>query len=232
MSRGIIPFILALVALVTISIAGVIPLFEWQINEVISDSPEYDTDMFSSLWTASLGESLTEQQYIYRHLVVFKNDTSCAVDDLHMVVHRSQKDELWEQLLLTRAWTNESKHWTKAWLLIEIVLTVIYGLWFINWYEHRPSSHVTIFAVLVILGTCLILMPALKLLVPLIGFFTGNVHCETTIVIDATLSKVNYWVPILFFTGIFAEVAALVVMRRNILEAITKRKESSKSAVG
>src|SRR6185503_7281745 len=169
MSRGIIPFILALVGLSAISFASINPLFEWQINGLVKDPLENEILMSSSTWIAWVGDSLIDQQYISTHVVELVNGTSCSFSEPGLVINRSRKDELLERLLLTRAWNNESKHWVLAWLLIEIALSVVYSLWFIIWHEHRPVSHVMIFVMLLIASYCLVLMPAVRVLAPNIG---------------------------------------------------------------
>ena len=232
MFRGIIPFILALVGLSLISFAAINPLFEWQVSEVVTDSPSYEVSMSSSSWVARLGDSLHDKSYVFRKIRVSENGETCSVSDLSIVVNRSRKDELLERLSLTRQLNYERKHWIIEWLLIEIALSVAYSLWFIVWHEHRPVSHAIIFVALVIIGYCFILMPAVRVLAPNIGFSNGSADCPGTIIFNAKLLKVYYWVPILFYTGIFAELAALVLMVRQIIVTVRKRKESSTPAVG
>ena len=232
MSRGIIPFILTIVGLSAISFALLNPLFDWQITEVTTDPAKYKVRMSSSTWTASWGEILPDKSYISRNMVVWENNSICSISDLDMTVNRSQNDELVERLFLTRAWNVESKNWITLWLLFEIALSVAYSFWFMIWQEHRPISHFMIFGVFLIISYCFILMPTVRVLAPTVGLFTGRVQCQGTVIITAKLVRVYYWVPLLLLTAVFAELVALVMMVRKIIETVSKRKESSEQAVG
>ena len=231
MSRGIIPFILALAGLSIISFAAINQLFEWQISEVVTDPPTYEVSMSASSWVAWFGDSLHDKPYVFRELRVSENGETCSVNDLSIVVNRSRKDELLERLSLTRLLNIQSKQWVMGWILIEIALSAIYNLWFIIWHERR-AFYAIIFLVLGIVSYCFVLAPAVRVLAPYIGFHNGSAPCQGTITFNAQLLKVSYWVPILFLAGIFAEIAALAMMIREIMVTISKRKESSTPTVG
>jgi hypothetical protein len=212
--------------------AAINPLFEWQINEVVIDFPaSYEVEILRSPWRAYLGDALSEHSDVFENISVLENGRRCPESDLNLVVNRSRKDELIERLSLTRLF---DYHWVMGWLLIEFVLSVAYTLWFTIWHEHRSVSHTTIFTVFAVLCFCFIFSQVMRGWGPTIGnsFTNSPVNCHGTITFSAKLSKMYFSIAVLWFTGILAEIVALVIMLQQVRKAVIERKASSKSAVG
>ena len=212
--------------------ASINPLFEWQISEVVTDFPSsYEVHILHSPWRAYLGNSLNDKSYVFAQIQVSENDKACSVSDLSSVVNRSRKDELLEQLSLTRQFNYDRIDWVMGWLLIEVVLSVAYGLWFTNWHEHRPVSDAIIPAVVATICFCIIFSQVMRVWGARVAF-DGIANCHGIITFNANLSKISYSIVILLFTGIFAELVALAIMIYQVAIAVSKRRESSKSSVG
>jgi hypothetical protein len=209
--------------------ASINPLFEWQISEVVTDFPSsYKVQIMShSPWKAYLGESLNDKSYVFQKFSVWENGEGCSINDINILVNRSQKDAFLERLSLTRQFNYDNHDWIIMWILIEIALSVAYSLWFTIWHDHRPVSDVIISVVFFTICFCFILMPAMRVMGHKIGFFSGIANCHGTISFSAKLSKMYYSMIILLFIGIVAELTALAVMARQIAMTASKSKESS-----
>lgn len=211
--------------------ASINPLFEWQISEVVTDFPSsYDVEIFHSPWRAYLGNSLNDKSYVFAQIQVSENNEACSVRDISFVVNWSRKDKLLEQLSLTRQFNYDSIDWIMGWLLIEVVLSVAYSFWFTH-VEHRPVSGTIIPAVVATICFCLIFSQVMRVWGARVAF-DGFADCHGTITFNAKLSKMYYSIAILSFAGIFAELAALVIMVHQVIMVASKRRESSKSSVG
>jgi hypothetical protein len=69
---------------------------------------------------------------------------------------------------------------------------------------------------------------------PSIGSFFSNTldKCQGKIIFTAKLSKVYYSIAMLWFTSILAEVAALVIMVRQVVMVARNKTDSESMAVG
>lgn len=234
MIRTFLPFILALFGLPVILFSSSRPILEWQISEIVTDFPSsYKIHSFPSPWEARIGDSLEDKSYIFRRIYVSENDKACSTSNLNMVVKRSRNDELLERLSLARPLNDVSINWVIGWILIEIALSVAYILWFTFWHEHRTASNAIISAGFATMCFCYLFIPMMKLMGPRISFGgIGIANCHGTIMFSAKLLKVYYSIPILWFAGIFAELAAFAMMVYQVAKAVSKRRESSKLAMG
>src|SRR5512138_190378 len=98
--RSLLPIVLASLGSFAILLAISMPLFEWQINEIVTDFPEaYDVHVLPSPWTTRFGDSFNDNSFVSSgRIYVSKNGASCSSDDLNFVAKRSQKDEALEQV--------------------------------------------------------------------------------------------------------------------------------------
>jgi hypothetical protein len=233
MYRAFIPFILALLGLPMIFFASIEPVFEWQISEMVVDVPSssYEVRISPSPWIAIIGDALRDKSYIFHQVSILNDGMYCSSRDFNVAVNRSPNDELLERLSLGFQINDKSIDWVISWILIEIVLSLVYILWFIIWHAHRPVSYAISSAGFATMCFCFLMIPMMKLMGPRISY-GGLSDCQGAISFSAELLKVNYSVPIVLLAGIFAEMAALVIMVRQVIRAISKRGEPSKLAVG
>jgi hypothetical protein len=232
MVRGFLPFVLALIGFPVILISSVRPIFEWQISEISSDVPSsYDVRSSPSPWKTGIGDSLVEKSYVFRMIHVSENGNGCSRRDLNIAIQRSRSDELWEQLSLALLFDHNDIRWLIMWTWIEIAISIAYMFWFAFWHAHRTFSYAVISAGFATLFFCYILIPMLHFMGPRVDF-SGIANCHGTIMFRAQIIKVYYSVPILFLAGIFAELAALIMMVRQIVKRASSKKESSRLAVG
>jgi hypothetical protein len=223
MRHSFLPFVLASLGFTIILLSIAMPLFEWQISEIVTDFPPiYEVHVFPP-WTARFGESFDDDLYLYRKISVLKDRRECYNEDINVVFRRSQKDDALEQ-----KWLNvyKSFSWLPGWSLIEIVLSVLYIWWFIIWYKRQSfwkAMGLTVFAGFVFLN----LIP--RLMGPLSpNNFHGAVDCfNSTIAFNASLSEIHYETPVILLIGILLECGALVIMVRQIIKAIIERKKTS-----
>ncbi len=226
MRHSFLPFALVSLGFAMLLFALAMPLFEWRISEIVTDFPSiYEVHIFPP-WTARFGESINDDSYRYRKVSVLKDKKECYNEDIKLVIRRSQKDEDSEQV-----WLNiyKSISWSSRWSLIEIVLSIMYIWWFVIWYKHQSfwkASSLTILAVFIFLN----LIP--RLTGPLFPYtFPGIVDCyDGTITFNASLSKIHYEMPIVFFMGLLMELGALAIMVQHIIKAIIERKSAFNSA--
>lgn len=224
MRHSFLPFALVSLGFTMILLSIAMPLFEWQISEIVTDFPPiYEVHVSPSPWTARFGDSFSDDLYVYRKVSVLKDSLECYNKDINLNIKRAPKDEALEQV-----WLNIYKNisWLFGWSLIEIVLSVLYIWWFMIWYKGNSfwkSIGLTIFAIFIFLN----LIP--RLADPLFPrFYYGAVDCyHGTIAFNAALSKTHYETPIILLVGIVLEFGALVIMLRQITKAIIESKKSS-----
>ncbi len=228
MFRSLLPSILISLGSFIILLATSMPLFEWQINEIVTDFPEtYEVHILPSPWTTRFGDSLNNSSYIsLGNIYVSKNGSSCSHEDLNFVVRRSKNDEALERVSLK--FTEKNSQWLYvlgAWI---IILSIVYIWWFTIFYEHRSVLLAVIFTVIAgvfYVELIQIVRPLLPRIVPL--EYLGALDCyHGTVTFNARLAKVHYETLIVFFAGILLEVGALGLMVRQIIKAFIERKRA------
>ncbi len=235
MLRNFIPFLVASLGFTLVAFALNMPLFEWQISEIVTDfPPTYEFHIYSSPWTAHLGDSLDDGFYILHGGVWVRRDEGfCRSEYLNFIVERSQNDKTLERVLNIKSTT---KPLLFAWVSIEVVLSVIYIALFVLEYKHGSNIQAIVF--MGIAGfICVFLILVMRLFGSFPYYFFGNgfdsgVDCYGTITFNAVLSKAHYETLLVFGAGILAELGALGIMLHQIRRAVNEGKESSKSAVG
>jgi hypothetical protein len=220
MFRGIIPFLLASLASTLFAWAINMPLFEWQVSEVITDPP-YEIRFNPSPWIAKFGDSLEDRSVIFYQFDGSYCGDSFSPEKLNSVVRRSWSEESVEWI------TRNINHSIIPWLWTLIFLCGIYIGWYAFHYQ-RPITEALIFSVVAMILLCILLDVARPFFAKL-----GSLGClEGTITFNARLAKVHFETLLVFFAAIIAEVVAVSMMLRQTIRAIMQRKESSKSAVG
>jgi hypothetical protein len=234
MIRGFLPFVLALMALPMILFAYTNPLFQWQISEIVTEVPSsYEVNISPSPWEIRVGDALNDKTYVFFNISVLNDGKFCSAKDFSLVVNRSRKDELLEQLSLWRLFNSRSLEWYLWWISAEIALSMVYLLWFTYWRDHRTIGYTILSGVIATMAFCLVTVPIAKLMGPRISdMFVGTANCQGAFTFRAEIVKVYYSVPIVLLSSIFAEFAALIIMAREIIKVSTNRTESSKWAVG
>ena len=187
------------------------PLFEWQISEIVTDHPN-DVRYNSLPWITKLGDSLAD---------VSRCGNSINPEKLNPVVKRSWSEEAIERI--ARNITRDIFPW--LWLLL--FLCVIYTGWYAI-YHKRSIAEAFIFAVVAMIFLCILLDSTRHFYA-----YTLDSRClEGIATFNAKLSKIHYETLLVLFATILAEVVAVGMMLRQVVKAIMQRKETSKSAVG
>jgi hypothetical protein len=184
------------------------PLFDWGMSDVVADSPP-NFQIKPSILTTRLGESVSDV---------------CSPAGARSVTRLSQNDELLERISTNFYQKVFPWLWSLSWLLL--FLSGMYIWWFANWYKH-PISEAIIFTVLSMIMFCWFLINVWH---PLSARVMLSFPCP--VVFNAKLSKVHYEMLVVLFTGICLELGAIGAIFRQIMRAITQRKESAQSAVG
>jgi hypothetical protein len=232
--RSIIPFILANLGITFIVAAIYMPVFEWQISEVITSFPStYKVDKHPSTVTARLGDSLDDKSFVFRRFYVSLDNRYCSAGNMNSVVKRSWNEAVLERILL---WSNvnyRSLPWLISWGLIECILAGIYIWWSTIWYEHRPDSDAmnssVLAAIFAVVFFCFVQISLLKVMGPIIDFGVLD-DCRGTLTFSARLAKIHYGTLIVLFVGILAEVGAFGIMLRQVILAV--KNKSAKPVVG
>jgi len=234
MVRGFLPFVLALTGLYMIFFAFINPLFQWQISEIVTEvPPSYEVNVSPSPWATTIGDALNDKTYVFYQISVLNDGQFCSSRDFSLVVKRSQKDELLEQLSLWRLFKSLDMDWLIWWVSAEIALSMVYLLWFTYWQDRRTLNYTILSGVIATIAFCFVMVPMLKLMGPRISdMFVGSANCHGAFTFRAEIVKVYYSVPIVLLSSIFAEFGALVIMAREIVKVSRNRKASSKWAVG
>ena len=227
--RCLLPNFLASFGFVMILLATKMPLFEWQISQVVTDFPStYEVHILPSPWINRLGDSLNDSNYISLGKVYVSRDgTSCSHEDLSFVARRSQNDEVLERISLS--FTRKNSPWLYVWGARVIILSGIYIWWFTIFYERRSVFYavlLTIIAGVLYVQLTQIVRPLYPVAVDL--EYLGSLACyQGTVTFNATLVKVHYETIIVFFAGILLELGALSIMLRPIIKAVIERRKTS-----
>ncbi len=191
------------------------PLFEWQVSEIVTD-PLYDIRFNASPWIAKFGDSLEDHSVIFHHFDGSYCGNSFSPEELNSVVKRSWSEETLEQIARN---INRS---IVPWLWLLIVLSGIYVWWYALHYK-RPIAEVLILSVVAIVLLCILLDVSR----PFFAIVVGPGCLEGTVMFNANLSKVHYETLIVFFAGILLELGAIGMMLRQIIRAAIERKKTS-----
>jgi hypothetical protein len=234
MVKGILPFVLALMALPMILFAYTNPLFQWQISEIVTKIPSsYEVNVSPSPWEIRIGDALNDKTYVFFKIAVLNEGKFCSPKDFSLVVKRSQSDQLLEQLSLWRLFSSHSMEWYLWWILAEIALSMVYLLWFTYWRDHRTIGYTILSGVIAAIAFCFVMVPMAKLMGPrLSDMFVGTANCHGAFTFNAKIVQVYYSVPVMLLSSIFAEFGALIIMVREVVKVSRNRTESSKWAVG
>jgi hypothetical protein len=223
MHRNLLPFILASLGYVIFLLATSVPLFEWQISEIVTDfPPTYKVNISPYPLTTRLGTSLDNGLYVGR-VYVSKDGRICRYKDLSFVATRSQNDEALEQVSLN---INEKYiPWLEGWVVMGIYLSGIYLWWFTIWYK-RPiweAIGLTALAIFIFILLTQIVRPFLWRVGPSPEYF-GILDCyHGTVGFNVGLLKVHYETLIIFIAGLLLELAAIVMMLQQIIRAVMKK---------
>lgn len=231
MFRSFIPFLLASLGFTLIAYAINIPLFEWQISNVVTNfPPTYNVDISPSPWKAYLGDTIDDGIFNYFGGIWIRRDEGfCSRKDLNFVVTRSQNDKTLEHVLNIN---RKIKPWLFAWVSTEVLLSITYILLFVLEYKHGSNIQAIVF-----MGFAGFICAFLALVMRFFGNFPyyflrtnfdSGIECYGTIAFNAVLLKVHYETLLVFWTGILAELGAIGVMVRQIRKAMSEGKESSK----
>ena len=231
MQRSLLPLILASLGFLLLPSGMAMPLFEWQIREIVTDFPStYNVDIPPSPWRASIGEALDDGSYILQESRVIGNGGFCRQEGLEFVVRRSQRDEIVERLLNANLKNSSYDSWFFPLGFCELLLCGWYIWWFIIMYKHGSAFQAVIF--MGIAGFIYVFLIAIwEVLGPHLGY-VGLADCAGTITFNARLSKVHYETLLVFWAGVLLELGALGVMAHQIVKAVIQRKQSSRSAMG
>jgi len=187
------------------------PLLEWQISEIATDSSHDDRFNLSS-WTTKLGDSLVD---------VLCCGKSSNPEGLNPVVRRSWSEETVERVARN---INRSVF---PWLWLLLFLSGIY-VWWSAIHHKRPITEALISTVVAMIFLCVLLDVTRSFY----AYVVTSECLEDAVTFNAKLSKVHYETLLVLFVAILAEVGAVSIMLRQIRWAIIENKESAKLAVG
>jgi hypothetical protein len=188
------------------------PLFEWQISEIITNHP-YDINFKPSPWLAKFGDSLEDGSIISYQFDGSYCGNSFNSEMLSSVVKRSWIEETLERI------TRNINHSIIPWLWILVFLSGIYLWWYAIHYK-RPITEILIFTIIATVLLCTLLDFSRP-------FFAtvGSSGClEGSVTFNAKLSKVHYETLLVFFASVTAEAAAVSIMLYQLRRAANERK--------
>lgn len=229
MFRSLLPSVLASLGSFLILLATSMPLFEWQTGEISTDfPPTYEVHVLSSPWVTRLGDSLDDSNFISLGKVyVSKDGQTCKHEDLNFMLGRSENDKTLERISLN--FTEKNSQWLYVWGARIIILAWIYICWFTIWYRRHSILLALVslsIAVLLYVGLTQVVRPLLPRVVPV--EYLGSLDCyRGTVTLIARLVKVHYETMFVFLGGIMLELAAIGMMLRQVIRAVTERKAQS-----
>jgi len=183
------------------------PLFEWQISEVVVGSASVCSGDLPSSLTTTVGESLDP------------SNNPFLSKDLSFVVRSSQSGRLIEGI------TRHIDRNIIPLLWLHLFLCGIYVWWYAD-YHKRTIGEVILAPLVAFILACL-LINAGRLFYP----YLGSLWCLQG-EWNAELSRIHYETLLVLLGAFLAEVGTIVVMLRQIRHAIIQRKESAQSVVG
>ncbi|MFN8403587.1 MAG: hypothetical protein U0V48_08515 [Anaerolineales bacterium] len=240
MFRSFIPFFLACLGFAIIGLARDMPLFEWQISQIVADIPP-DFHFKPSPWKTRLGESVLgdssdKGSYFLWQIYTPMGDSSdvCSPVGSKPIAKRSRIAETLEHISLGFYQKVYPWLWGTSWLILFLSGLYVWG--FANVYK-RPFYEPVIFSALLTIIFCFFFDNVLR---PLSGRVMPALPCEMflpshpysgTIAFTAHLSKIHFEMPIAMFIGIGLQLGAIGVMVRQIREAPIPEKESAQSVM-
>jgi len=232
--QSLIPSILISFGCFIILLAGDLPLFEWQISQLVTDFPStYDIRVDSSPWRAYLGDSLDDSTYIFRNIWVEQDGKICFRKDFQSEVKRSWNDKMLERILNIES---QGFEWLFQWGYIEFLLSVIYIWFFSIWYNRRAGcffafvfTGIAVFIFLNVSQIARAIASPFRIFAP---SDLGQITCSGLVTFTAALSKIHYETLIVLLVGILLELGAVGVIVMQIRNAKMPRLESPKSEVG
>lgn len=222
MHRALYPLLLASLGFFMIRFLVNMPLFEWQINKIVTDLPStYDVDVHRSPWITHPRDSLDDGSYILKYGInVVRDGNYCRKQNLKFIVSRSQNYKIVERLLNADQEMSNSS-WLFSWVLIGLVLSGIYICWFIIGYKKGRIADIVLYTG--IAGAIYIfLLLFSRIIGPHIGY-AGTIDCNGTITFSARLSKIHFETLTVFFTIILLELGVLVVMLHQVVKGIFEK---------
>lgn len=207
MHRSLLPFILASLGVTLFAWSMNMPLFEWQISEIVTN-PLHRIQFGPSPWIAEFGDSLEDSSVIFHQFDDQYCGSSFDPEKLKSVVRRSWSEARLEQI------TRNINYKIIPWLWIFVFLCGLYIWWYALHYK-RPITEVIMVTVVVIVLLCILLDVSR----PFFAYVLGSGCFEGTITFNARLSKVHYETLLVLFTAIMAEIGAAGIMLRQISKA-------------
>jgi hypothetical protein len=232
--RTIIPFILANLGITFIALAVYMPVFEWQISQVVTNFPStYEVNIPPSPLRTGLGDSLDDKSFVFQRLRVSVDSQYCSAGNMNSVVDRSWNEAILERVLLWLNINYRSLPWLLRWGLIELVLAGIFIWWSTIYHEGRPISDAINSSLLAAIFAAMFFyyfqIGVLRIMGPRLDFGIVD-DCQGTLAFRAQLAKIHYETLIVLFVGVLAEIGAFGIMLRQVILAVRKR--SAKSVVG
>ena len=202
------------------------PIFEWQISEIVTDLPS--EVHVSPSWTTKPGDSLKDDSYVLNQVVmILQNGNSCSPEQLTHVVKRSRSDERLEQITLdvnqriTR-WLTGRSFTGQSTMAVILLLCGIY-IWCFTTRYNRPFYEAIVSTVVAIIMLAF-LISIWRISVPDIGVFVCRPEVHGTVSLTARLSKIHYETPIILLTGILLVCGTIIVMLHQIRQVLIDRK--------
>lgn len=230
MLRSFLPFILASLGFTLVAVATSLPLFEWQISEIVADFPP-EVQINPSPWKTRLGESLDDDRYIgFYQIYLVKGNQTYRVEDLSSIVRRSQNDEALEQVALD--FNQNIMPWVADVARINLLfLLCLVFIWLATFLHKRPIYEAVIFTVIAVAFSCNMLNVWKGFLYKVVPAFVES-GVFGTVTLSASLSKIHYETMIVLFMGICAELGSVGIMLLEVIRAVAQKEEPSISAVG
>ena len=211
MLQSFIPLLLASLGFILFGLVIEMPLFEWQISEIATDSSQ-EVGFNSSFWITKLGDSLED---------VLKCGNNANLENADPIVRRS-----WGEETLERVTRNINRN-VFPWLWLLLFLSGIYLWW--HAVHHQQSRTGAFISIVVAFMFLCILLGSTRFFYPDI---VSSECLEGTVTFDAKLSKIHYETMFTLFGFVLATLGAVSMMLRQIREAIMQRNDSSKVGVG
>jgi hypothetical protein len=229
MPKNFIPCLLAILgyAIILLSIGSARPLFEWQIRDISTDYPSpYEVHTSPYRLTTSIGSSLNSS---YQGIVyVTKGDGICSNKDVNFVASRSENDRSLEKAL------SNVDQVLYNWSGIELYLSGLY-IWFYAARYKRPIWETllsTVLAGVIFLFLTAMVHPFLYKVGPPFQYF-GDLECNHgSVMFNVGLSKIHYETLLLLLGGIQCELAGIVLIVRQVIQALREKKEPEELVVG
>lgn len=234
--QSLFPFTLMSLGFALIALVLNMPLFEWQISDIVTDLPQ--EVHVNPTWITRLGDSFesgsynaSDGSYIFYQILVPQNGISCSPEQLTAEVRRTRSNEMLERIALG---VNQGTVLLLTGLTMTGQITMgvllflcgIYIWWFTIW-NNRPIAE-AFFSTVVATILLSFLINILRFLVPETGVFVCRPELYGTVTFSARLSKIHFETLLVFFVAIVAEAGAIGVMLHQVRRATSKRNAGQK----